>query len=60
LNEAAVDPLDVSYIEMHGTGTQAGDAVEMASVLNVFAKAKRGPEHPLYLGSAKANVGQYV
>lgn len=24
LDQAAVDPLDVSYVEMHGTGTQAG------------------------------------
>jgi len=42
---------------MHGTGTQAGDAVEMKSVLEVFAKSPRGAEHPLHLGSAKANVG---
>ncbi|KAL8714640.1 MAG: hypothetical protein Q9220_001589 [cf. Caloplaca sp. 1 TL-2023] len=57
LDVANVDPLDVSYIEMHGTGTQAGDAVEMNSVLEVFAPGKRGLEHPLHLGSVKANVG---
>ena len=57
LDVANVDPLDVSYIEMHGTGTQAGDAVEMKSVLDVFAPGKRGSEHPLHLGSVKANVG---
>ena len=57
LDVSNVDPLDVSYIEMHGTGTQAGDAVEMKSVLDVFAPDKRGSEHPLYLGSVKANVG---
>ena len=57
LDVANVDPLDVSYIEMHGTGTQAGDAVEMKSVLEVFAPGKRGSEHPLHLGSVKANVG---
>ncbi len=57
LDVANVNPLDVSYIEMHGTGTQAGDAVEMHSVLDVFAPGKRGPEHPLHLGSVKANVG---
>ncbi|KAL9101302.1 MAG: hypothetical protein Q9163_003414 [Psora crenata] len=51
------DPLDVSYIEMHGTGTQRGDAVEMNSVLDVFAKTPRGSQNPLHLGSAKANVG---
>lgn len=57
LNQANLNPLDVSYIEMHGTGTQAGDATEMRSVLEVFAKSPRGPKHPLHLGSAKANVG---
>lgn len=57
LNSANVGPLDISYIEMHGTGTQAGDAVEMSSVLEVFAKTPRGSQHPLHLGSAKANVG---
>lgn len=57
LDVANVDPLEVSYIEMHGTGTQAGDAVEMKSVLDIFAPGKRGSEHPLHLGSVKANVG---
>ena len=59
LNESNVDPLNVSYIEMHGTGTQAGDAVEMKSVLDVFSPAgrKRTSEQSLHLGSVKANVG---
>ena len=42
---------------MDGTGTQAGEAVEMKSVSDVFAPGKRGLEHPLHLGSVKANVG---
>ncbi len=59
LDEAGVDPLDVDYIEMHGTGTQAGDGTEMLSVTNVFAPAdrKRPADRPLYLGAVKANVG---
>nr|ABD47522.2 polyketide synthase [Ophiostoma piceae] len=59
LDEAGVDPLDVDYVEMHGTGTQAGDGTEMLSVTNVFAPAdrKRPADRPLYLGSIKANVG---
>lgn len=58
LNEASVDSKEISYIEMHGTGTQAGDAVEMQSVLDVFAPDRcRGPGQSLHLGSAKANVG---
>ena len=63
LNSAAVDPYDVSYVEMHGTGTQAGDAGEMSSVLQTFAppleevKKPRSEDQALYLGSAKANIG---
>lgn len=59
LDEAGVDPLDVDYVEMHGTGTQAGDGTEMVSVTNIFAPAnrKRPVDRPLYLGAVKANVG---
>ncbi|OJJ32995.1 hypothetical protein ASPWEDRAFT_115577 [Aspergillus wentii DTO 134E9] len=58
LNDSNVDPKEISYIEMHGTGTQAGDAVEMKSVLDIFAPDyRRGPGQSLHLGSAKANVG---
>ncbi|KAL9056770.1 MAG: hypothetical protein Q9162_002741 [Coniocarpon cinnabarinum] len=63
LNQGAVDPYTVSYVEMHGTGTQAGDAGEMSSVLDTFApplsqvKRARNSEENLYLGSAKANIG---
>ncbi len=63
LNQAAVDPYTVSYVEMHGTGTQAGDAGEMTSVLDTFApslsQVKRGrtSDETLHLGSAKSNIG---
>ena len=46
---------------MHGTGTQAGDATEMNSVLSVFVpeykRTSMQPARPLYIGSAKANIG---
>ena len=63
LNYAGVNPYDVGYVEMHGTGTQAGDAGEMSSVLETFAppldqvKKARSSDEALYLGSAKANIG---
>ena len=51
-------PLDVSYVEMHGTGTQQGDLIEMGSVLSTFVPGReRMPHHPLYLGTSKPNVG---
>lgn len=61
LNRAGVDPLDVGYVEMHGTGTQAGDAEEIQSVTDVFAPnatgKRRSTKNPLHIGSVKANVG---
>ncbi|KAK2601858.1 hypothetical protein QQS21_004544 [Conoideocrella luteorostrata] len=61
LQRTNYDPLDVNYVEMHGTGTQAGDATEMSSVLSVFVPGRERtsmrPGKPLYIGSAKANVG---
>ncbi|USP77767.1 hypothetical protein yc1106_05041 [Curvularia clavata] len=63
LNESSVDPYSISYIEMHGTGTQAGDAAEMSSVLDTFAPSpsqchqSRARKEKLFLGSAKANIG---
>ncbi|KAF4446291.1 fusarubin cluster-polyketide synthase [Fusarium austroafricanum] len=63
LNEAAVDPYSVGYVEMHGTGTQAGDATEMSSVLETFApplaegKVARTDSQKLFIGSAKSNIG---
>jgi naphtho-gamma-pyrone polyketide synthase len=58
MRHANVNPLDINYIEMHGTGTQAGDATEMKSVLSVFVPgSERASQHPLHLGSVKANIG---
>jgi iterative type I PKS product template protein len=59
MDSSGVDPHDVSYVEMHGTGTQAGDGTEMTSVTNVFAPSSRKGQRtkPLHLGSVKSNVG---
>ena len=59
MGRAGLDPLDVGFVEMHGTGTQAGDAEEIQSVTNVFAPItkRRNAKNPLYIGAVKANVG---
>lgn len=59
MSRAGVDPLEVSYVENHGTGTQAGDAEEIQSVTEVFAPItkRRNAKNPLYIGAVKANVG---
>lgn len=59
MDNSGVDPHDVSYVEMHGTGTQAGDGTEMRSVTNVFAPVSRKGtrQKSLHLGSVKSNIG---
>ena len=59
LKDAGVDANDISYVEMHGTGTQAGDGAEMKSISNVFAPRRQGrsPSQTLHLGALKANIG---
>lgn len=58
---AGINPLHVGYIELHGTGTQVGDAVESESVCDFFApllpRARRRADQPLYLGAVKSNIG---
>ncbi|KAH9862290.1 hypothetical protein IAQ61_010493 [Plenodomus lingam] len=42
LRKARVDASEVSYVEMHGTGTQVGDLAEMTAVANRFGGWARG------------------
>ncbi|PCG98961.1 Acyl transferase/acyl hydrolase/lysophospholipase [Penicillium occitanis (nom. inval.)] len=56
LRKAGVQAEEVGFVEMHGTGTQAGDAVEMSSVLEVFGR-NRPKTNPLIVGAVKANLG---
>lgn len=56
LRQGNVSPDDISYVEMHGTGTQAGDAEEMTSVLHTLGQGRK-EDNPLVVGAVKANVG---
>ncbi|XP_041353512.1 fusarin C synthetase-like [Gigantopelta aegis] len=53
--KAGVDASDIDYIEAHGTGTKAGDPVEVQSLgkffLDTQVKKKR------FIGSVKTNIG---
>ncbi|KAM7194805.1 putative PKS-like enzyme [Rhypophila sp. PSN 637] len=60
MDRAGVSPFDVSYVELHGTGTQVGDAVDSESVLDFFAPPSQrrcGPAQRLGLGGVKSNIG---
>ncbi|MFJ2444447.1 type I polyketide synthase, partial [Streptomyces sp. NPDC087658] len=53
---AGVDPTEIQYVELHGTGTPVGDPVE-AAALGAALGTGRTPTDPLLVGSAKTNVG---
>ncbi|MBE1601814.1 type I polyketide synthase [Streptomyces stelliscabiei] len=53
---AGTRPDQVQYVELHGTGTKAGDPVE-AAALGAALGTARTPGTPLAVGSAKTNVG---
>lgn len=56
VSKAGLHPNDIDYVELHGTGTQAGDTVEASSVTGALAK-ERPVDRPLYIGSVKPNLG---
>ena len=56
LRGADVRPDEIDYVEMHGTGTQAGDVAETSTALAIFG-GHRSPNRPLYIGTVKPNVG---
>jgi iterative type I PKS product template protein len=56
LRQTSVIPSEIAYVEMHGTGTQAGDFEEMSSVIRVLGQ-ERSKKNILTVGAVKANVG---
>ncbi|ROV97081.1 hypothetical protein VMCG_07540 [Cytospora schulzeri] len=66
--KAGLDPANTQYFEAHGTGTPAGDPIEMSAVVQAFineqnnARLNANPKlktrmDPLRVGSVKTNLG---
>ncbi|MEC3976983.1 type I polyketide synthase [Amycolatopsis sp. H20-H5] len=53
---ARISATQLQYVELHGTGTPAGDPVE-ASALGAVLGSARPRTQPLLVGSVKTNVG---
>lgn len=54
--QAHVAAADVTYFEAHGPGTRVGDPVEAEAIGTVLGEY-RAPDHHIYLGSVKSNIG---
>ncbi|KAJ5702830.1 type I iterative polyketide synthase [Penicillium malachiteum] len=54
--DAYLNPDDCGFAEMHGTGTKAGDPIE-AEAVHAALGQNRNMRNPLYIGSAKSNIG---
>ena len=56
LRESGLDGGDITYVEAHGPGTQAGDPVEATSLGTQLARGRSGGD-VLWVGSIKTNIG---
>ncbi|HZG81614.1 MAG TPA: beta-ketoacyl synthase N-terminal-like domain-containing protein, partial [Brevibacillus sp.] len=61
--DADMDPSTVSYLELHGTGTELGDPVEIEGIKKAFAVLAKRREKVINrysycgIGSVKTNIG---
>ncbi len=51
--DAGCEPVDIGYLEAHGTGTALGDPIEINALAQVFGNSRP----PLRLGAVKSNLG---
>ena len=56
---AGWQPGDVDLIECHATGTPVGDAVEVASLKELWGETP-ARSHPCVIGSVKSNIGHLL
>jgi myxalamid-type polyketide synthase MxaD len=56
LANARLDPHEISFLEMHGTGTVYGDPIEVDALRDVFGGRPEGGR-PCPLGAIKSSIG---
>ena len=56
LAHARVEPHQISYIEVHGTGTALGDPIEVEALAAALCH-ERPRDNPLTISSVKTNIG---
>src|SRR5258707_836172 len=55
-HKAGINPAEVDYVELNGTGFLQGDAREVQALGTVLGEKKRGT-HACLIGSVKTNIG---
>ena len=55
-SSAGIAPLEVDYVETHGTGTLLGDPIEARALGTVLGRG-RTTDAPLLIGAIKSNLG---
>jgi polyketide synthase PksN len=55
-NKFNIDPVSISYAEMHGTGTKLGDPIELEALATAYGK-KTDVKNYCAIGSVKSNLG---
>ena len=56
LARAGIAPAEMDYLEVHGTGSELGDPIEIRAAAQVYGRG-RDLERPLLLGTVKTNIG---
>ncbi|MBW4479945.1 MAG: SDR family NAD(P)-dependent oxidoreductase [Tolypothrix brevis GSE-NOS-MK-07-07A] len=56
LTNAKLEPKQVNYVEVHGTGTALGDPIEIEALASVLSEG-HSKQQPLMVGSVKTNIG---
>lgn len=56
IHDSKIDPLSISYIEAHGTGTKLGDPIEVAGIERALSRLGY-KKHSVPIGSLKTNIG---
>ena len=56
LSRSGFPPSEVDYLEVHATGSQLGDPIEVRAAAAVYGQG-RAPDRPLLLGTVKTNIG---
>ena len=56
LSRSGFSPSEVDYLEVHATGSQLGDPIEVRASAAVYGRG-RAPDRPLLLGTVKTNIG---